>query len=305
MLRKRVFVAAVGLLFFAFLANSRSRQQEAGSKGIQTTIVASRQSVLPYEPLSVLLLLRNDTAEDKRVVASWRSFLAIGEVTPDGIKWRDYLADNEPMPRPPLPSAKNLAPGKVEKQRAHIDYEAPSGEHVFANPGRYLLKGVASQGPASDGGRFMSDEIEITVRTPQGVDAKAYEFLRKSYLHHFFGEYTVHKYQYDHKTVDDMERFIADFDGSEYSNIARMGLAFMWLRGVEGRQDRARAVDLLTQVADRAGYPLSSAAEYHLGVILSDPQSKAAQADSHFRKVLSGTPSPYFRYLAEEAVRQR
>ena len=118
-----------------------------------------------------------------------------------------------------------------------------------------------------DNGRFLSDETKITVRMPEGIDARAYEFSQTSGLHHFFGEYTIHKYKYDQKTVQDLEKFIADFDGSEYSYLARMGLAFMWLRGVEGTQDQARAIELLTQVADKAGDPLSSAAEYHLGKI--------------------------------------
>ena len=139
---------------------------------------------------------------------------------------------------------------------------------------------------------------------PEGIDARAYEFLRTSDIHHFFGEYTIHKYKYDQKTVQDMEKFIADFDGSEYSHLARMGLAFMWLRGVEGKQDQARAIELLTQVADQAGGPLSSAAEYYLGTIL-ERQKETVEANYHFQRVLTGTPPMYFKYLAQDALRQR
>ena len=64
-----------------------------------------------------------------------------------------------------------------------------------------------------DNGRFLSDETKITVRMPEGIDARAYEFSQTSGLHHFFGEYTIHKYKYDQKTVQDLEKFIADFDG--------------------------------------------------------------------------------------------
>src|SRR5882724_2165656 len=70
MMIKRISAISVVILLFTFLANSRSQKQEEGSKGIRTTIVVSRQSVLPYESLSVALLLRNETTEDKRVVAS-------------------------------------------------------------------------------------------------------------------------------------------------------------------------------------------------------------------------------------------
>ena len=57
-----------------------------------------------------------------------------------------------------------------------------------------------------------------------------------------------------------------------------MGLAFMWLRGVEGKQDQSRAIELLSQIADHAGDSLSSAAEYHLGRILYNPHDKMALA---------------------------
>jgi hypothetical protein len=290
------------LLFLAVSAGSRPPTQGAGSAGIRTTIAVSRESLLPYEPVSVMLLLRNETTEDNRVVAAWRSFLSIGSTTPAGVKWRSYVADNEPDVRPPLPSARNFAPGETQKLLAHIDYEAPGGEHVFARPGVYLLKGTAS-----DDGRFVSDDLEITVRQPTGLDARAYEFLRTSPIHRFFGEYTVHKYEYDHKTVQAVEKFIADFDGSEYSHLARMGLAFMWLRGVEGRrgrqQDQAKAVELLTQVADQAEDLLASEAEYHLGSILAR-RGDSVQANRHFQRSLTRMSSPYFRYLTEEALRQ-
>lgn len=294
------------LLLFGFVPTSHAQKQGEGSKAIRTTIIVSRQSVLPYESLSVQVLLTNQTTEAKRIVASWCSFLNIGVMSPQGIKWRDYRRDNEPVALPCLSNAKTLGPDETKNLPAHIDYEAPSGDHVFARPGQYLLKGGTTDG------RFVSDEIQITVRPPEGVDARAYEFLLTSYLHHFFGEYTVLKYRYDAKTVQDMENFIADFDGSEYSYLARMGLAFMWLRGVEGKQDQARAIELLTQVANQASDPLSSAAEYHLGRIqfsggtsMLERQKKIIQANYHFQRVLSGSPSPYFRYLAEAALRPR
>ena len=297
---KGIAVILGTFLLFTLLVNNHAQKQEAGSEGIRTTIVVSRQSVLPYESLSVMVLVHNETVENKRLVASWCAFLSIGEITPAGInRWRSYVGDNEPVTIPCTPAPKNFAPGETKNMRAHIDYEAPSGEHVFAHPGKYVLQGAASDAS----GRFVSNEIKITVRKPEGIDAKAYEFLRTSDLHHFFGEYTIHKYKYDQKTVEDIEKFIANFDGSEYSYLARKGLAFMWLRGVEGKQDQSRAIELLSQVADHAGDPLSSEAEYYMAAALNRQQD-IVKANYHFQRVLSGTPPPYFRYLAEESLRQ-
>ena len=299
MRNKRLIILA-SLLLFIFAGSGYAQKEAATNKGIRTTIVVSRQNILPYESLSVMLLVRNESSEDKRIVAPWCSFLNIGETASDGTKWRSYRPDNEPFQKPCVPSAANLAPNESKILRTHIDYEAPSGQHVFAHPGEYILKGGTT-----DNGGFMSNEIKITVRVPEGIDGKAYEYLRTTSIHHFFGEYTIHKYDYNQKTVEDLEKFIAEFDGSEYSYLARMGLAFMWLRGVDGKQDKSKAIDLLSQVADHAGGSLSSAAEYHLGRIFYNSDHKVSEANYHFQRVLAGTTPTYFRYLAEEALRQR
>jgi len=304
MIKKLISIISVVLVLSTSLVSGHSHQQDAGRKGIRTTIVVSRQNILPYESLSVMVVLRNEAPGEQAVKASWCSFLNIGEITPNGKKWRDYLAYDEPAAQPCVSTEKTLAPGESKMLRAHIDYEA-SGEHVFARPGDYLLRGGTTDGS------FVSDELKISVRTPTGVDAKAYAFLRNSNLHHFFGEYSINKYKYDQKTLDELEKFISDFDGSEYSYLARTGLAFMWLKGVEGKQDQAKAVELLTQVAERAGDPLASAAEYHLGRItysggrsMVERQQKIVEANYHFQRVLNGTPSLYFKYLAEQALHQ-
>jgi len=80
---------------------------------------------------------------------------------------------------------------------------------------------------------------------------------------------------------------------------------FMWLRGVEGKQDQAKAINLLSQVADHATGALSSAAEYHLGRVLYSSDHKVSQANHHFQRVLAGTAPTDFKYLAEEALRDR
>ena len=44
---------------FRALCDKKRKKTGAASKGIRTAIVVSRQNVLPYESLSVLLLVRN------------------------------------------------------------------------------------------------------------------------------------------------------------------------------------------------------------------------------------------------------
>ena len=82
----------------------------------------------------MLLLVRNETREEKRVMASWCPFLNIGETSAADTQWRSYRADNEPFQKPCVPSTTNLAPNESKSLGAHIDYEAPSGQHVFVRP---------------------------------------------------------------------------------------------------------------------------------------------------------------------------
>lgn len=297
MIAPRVLKISIAVLLFAFLASGRSIKQETPADGITTTMVVSRQEVLPFEPVAVLLLLRNETAKSKRVIASWRSILSIGEETENGIRWRGFRADNEPFAKPPAATAKDFSPGQVRGVRGHVDYEAPSGVHLFARPGRYLLKGVASAN-----GQFGSEPIAIVVLNPEGANAPAYQYLKSSKIHQCFGEYTIPRYTCQSAAVRELEQFIADFDGSDYSHIARTGLAMMWLRGVEGKQDFARAQELLTEVSQRARAPLSYEAEYYLGVIATQ-QKETARARVQFQKVAQGQPTLYFKFLAEESLR--
>src|ERR1041384_2862294 len=148
----------------AFVAAAIFSVFAAGNDGITVSLAVSRQSVLPYESLSVMLLLRNDATEQKRLTVAWCSYLTIGEARGAGIQWRGYQGDNEPLPKPCLATAEDLAPNESKKLLTHIDYEASRSEHVFAEPGKYFLKGGTTDG------KFVSDEIEITVRKPEGID---------------------------------------------------------------------------------------------------------------------------------------
>lgn len=114
--------------------------------------------------------------------------------------WRSAVPDR----KPPLSFRRGRgfsfsktphAPDETRGAFPHTDQESPSGKPVLARPGRYLLKGTAS-----DDGRFVSDDVEIIVRRLRGTNVGAYEVLRTNNIHHFFIEFTIHRYEYDRKT---------------------------------------------------------------------------------------------------------
>ncbi len=211
-------------LIFILNSGTISWAEFPRDEGIRCTISVSNQKVLPFESLRVMITLRNETGELKRVVAPWATFLFVGEGNAEGVTWKQYTPDQEPIQEPPAPSAISFKPGESKTWVAHLDYEHP-GRHVFARPGKFKIKAHI--------GVFECDPVDVIVQDPQGIDAEAYEFLQKSDIHKFFSENTVRKYPYDRSTIQSLEKFIADFDGSQYSYFAQFGLGLLRMHGVK------------------------------------------------------------------------
>ena len=137
------------------------------------------------------------------------------------------------------------------------------------------------------------------MREPAGPDAKAYEFLKTSNLHRYFGEGGVAKYPRTRRHALALEQFIRSFDGSEYAALARVGLALMWMKGVDQKTDEAKAAELLTKAAQTAKEP--SRAYYHLGM-LRLRQGDEARAKEAFQAASKVRPDGYYGFLAAQML---
>lgn len=299
MFQRRALNMLAAVLLIATSAGGQTppaRQQ--GAAGITTTLAASGRSILPFEPVGLLLTLRNETAENKRVVAAWRVSAGFAEAAAGGaVEWHPYIPHNEPITKPPARSPKDFAQNEAKSLFTQLDYAAPSGRHVFANPGRYRVKASAALDPG-----FLSNELDIVVVNPQGPDARACEFLKSSNVHRYFGENGVSKYPRTSREVLALEKFISEYDGSRYADLARIGLGLMWMKGVNQRVDIFKARTPLTQVAQKAAVPLAARAHYYLGLTWQ-AQGDAARARAEFEAALGGDPDPYFKALAEQALK--
>lgn len=266
--------------------------------GIRTEIVVSDVTVLPFEPVSVLLLLRNDSKETSKLVASRYSIVEVGEATPQGPRWKVYEKFYDRFgagpPSPPFEMA--LPPDYLSDFFFELNFHGSTGEHVFARPGSYKVKG--SLGNADS---LVSDAVDITVEQPVGVDAKGYQFLKTSPVRKVLSENQITYFPYTTRTTEASEKFIAAFGNSKYGNLARIGLALMWLKGVGDKQDLSKTTALLTHVTEKAQEPLVSRAYYYLGVAAL-AQQQEAKASEYFRKSLQGKPDRFFKYLGERAL---
>jgi tetratricopeptide (TPR) repeat protein len=260
-----------------------------------------KSQVLPFESIEFVFTVRNETERvKKRVAGSWSPsvFYPVERdwfndpqgIEADGIKWKGYKPDLEAFEQPPF-SIPSFAPGEVRTWVKVLEYEKQ--EHKLARPGRYVFKGAIVRG-------LESNKVEIIVKEPNEVDKAAYEYLQQQPLHYFFHEQTIAKYSYGQATVEAMERFITRFQASQYAEIAKLGLALMWKRGVEGKKDLEQARSLLQEVVKSSDEARAARAYYYLGQ-LAEEQGELMDAHQYYGYALSLKVDPYIEYVAKEA----
>jgi tetratricopeptide (TPR) repeat protein len=270
--------------------------QKEAKENFKRGLEVSNQSPLPFESIGVLALVSNESGERVTEVRSWDTFMYWSDRTEPPLGWTQYVPDHEPMVAPATPKPLTLNPGESRAWARHLDYQSGRG-HVLKSPGLNLLRAQI--------GEVDSEPIQIRIKEPQGIDREAYEFLKGSNLHRCFSERTVRKYlnTFTQDTARQLEEFSTRFAGSRYAQLARLGLALMWMEGVEGKKDLEQAVSLLQSVTSRANDDLAARAYYYLGRI-AEEQGGMIDADHHYVQALSLKIDPYFRHQAEQARKE-
>jgi hypothetical protein len=291
--------------------------QEEKGENFRREVRVGNHTPLPFESIGVLVIVSNPSDQGLSEFGSWDPFLFSAQAT-SPINWKQYTPEAEPMILPSLPSTLTLSPGESRVWVRHLDYES-GGEHVFKDPGAKLIRAAIGGFHVKPtqlhltykelidrlksvriGDEIYSEPVQIMVKSPEGPDRDAYEFLRSSNLHRYFSEHTVWKYRYTQETAQQLETFISRFHGSRYAHLARLGLALMWVQGIEGKKDSERAVSLLQQVARSADETLTAQAHYYLGKA-AEEQGNLEDAQTYYSRALSLKRDPYFQHLAEQA----
>jgi len=288
----------------------------AAAASLKCRIEVSRFSILPYESLGVLVTVTNDSLDKIVATNSWGPGLRVAPETKADVTWIEYHGDLEPLIRPTPAEPREFAAGDRMVYTIWLYYQG--GRHVFAAPGNYQLS-------ASVGG-IQSAPVTITVQQPTGFDSGAFEFLRdsdKHFLPRYFSEWTVDRfhlsdvgkitaagqrlardpnypYAYDSAVPAALESFVSGYDGSRYADLARLGLAAIWMRGVEGKPDLAKAKKLLTQLAARTGQPVAYEANYSLGK-LNELSNDSLLAARYYDRALTLGADAVFRSLVERS----
>ena len=149
------------------------------------TVVLNQNSILPYEPLGVVITLRNVSAQAQTLKSFAPGVFAGLELRswPEG-EWRPYQTRRQggSMPAVPLPP-KTFQPQEAVSEfiTLHMAYDDTSSDftlhhffHPFAKPGLYEVRARNFYLSAE------SSPVRLEVKEPKGEDKQAYLFCSKN-----------------------------------------------------------------------------------------------------------------------------
>lgn len=287
----------------------RALAANADTGALRCTITVWDRNPLPFEPGGVVVHVRNEGATAK-TLQWWPVGVSVRDAAGERSEWEWYHRWGEPREVPPPPEATRvvLQPGDVFEQPLFLDYSTYTGEHVFARPGAYEVRG--------DVGRLHSDPVRVDVRKPEGEDAKAYEALsakgpegargtnpERSLLPVTFLD-RLPRMLFEERFARALGAFAAAYPRSAYAAFARVGLAIAWIQGVDGRRDLPRARELLLGVSRESDHRLAARALYYLGIAAQKAGDQKAAKD-WYSKALAAKPDPFYAYLADRALKGR
>ncbi len=264
-------------------------------ENVKTIVRLSDTKILPFESVSLLIETRNETSQFQEITAQWVILLYTGKVESKEIKWKKYnfyeggtiLEDD-----PPFSSKRVFNPDSVKIEGVFTIDLNETGQHIFAVPGKYAVS--ASYG-------ITSDPEYIDVISPTGADANAYDYILKHRLYKFLSENNMTKIHYDRKTEKELAKFAKRFGSSKYAQLAKISIALMNLKGIEGKSDLPKAIEILDKLENDSKEPLRSRAEYYKGIAFYKSGEFEA-AKKHFKNVFEKTSDPYLKYISEKAI---
>ncbi len=212
--KKPIAVVLLTALCFSVTQNV-SVAIETNTEPFLVDIVLSRNQVFPYEPVAVLLRLKNVTTVDQILRSTFGALLLFG--TQEKGPWQGY---GTPAPQPASipPWQATFRPGETMNTVQYIDITFDN-DHAFSTPGTYWIKG-----------RFAdreSNPIKVEVIQPTSTDVGAIEVLRKNRIYKYFSQSSVQILLEQMGEADpspEITAFIAQYPSSRYAQWAKLAL---------------------------------------------------------------------------------
>ncbi|MFN0140546.1 MAG: tetratricopeptide repeat protein [Pyrinomonadaceae bacterium] len=292
---KKVLVLAI-LLVSCFIKDSRAAFESAQLERPRVVLTISETRILPFEAVSFLLELRNESSEIHKITGIPLTLIEYRKVGAGKINWiiyEKYSYGISTISDPPLqPTTMFFAPNSVYERGIHTIDIDETGRQVFSSPGKYAIR-------ATDG--IVSKPISITVNKPIGADAAAYKFIRRHGLYRFLNEDGLTVFSFNRNAKRQFNRLIASYPHSRYAQLSRIAVSLMLIKGFVGKPDAAEAKRILRKVEMSGDGGLSARAKYYKGVACYRLGELEA-AKKLFQEVGEQNANPYLKYLSKRIV---
>lgn len=274
----------------------------------------SKTEILPFEPLELLLSVRNTGPETVITNLNWGTWILVGKPKMNGAGWQwssPYVtraAGNSPPPLPMPPRAETFRPNEVRFTQVVSVLNTISG---FGDQYKRLFETPGQLGVIGDIRGIRSEPVVITILTPAGPNAEAMKALRSMGIAEFFSEYTFTAMQVTKGKMSVLQEFAKRYKDSAYADYATLGLALVHLKGMEeiGRGGKIMyqpelsvAENYFTALSKKQGSLVQDRATYYLAVCRSIKGEKQSAAEI-LQRVSNRTADPILRFKASRLMR--
>lgn len=294
-LNKNALALAI-LLVSSFIKVGGATFESVQPENPRIVLTISETSILPFEAVSFLLELRNESAELHKITGIPLTFIEYRKVGAGKINWivyEKYSHGISTISDPPLqPTTMFFAPNSVYERGIHTIDIGETGRQVFSSPGKYAIR--ASYG-------IVGKPVNITVNKPVGANAAAYEFIRRHGLYRFLNEDGLTVFSFNRNAKRRFDRLIARYPHSRYAQLSRIAVSLMLIKGFLGKPDVAEAKRILRKVEMSGDGGVSARAKYYKGVACYRLGELEA-AKKLFQEVGEQNANPYLKYLSKRIV---
>ena len=301
MKRNLFIILKIKLLIFGLLLISCGKSDASTfrfntNEKVHAIISVSNAEIFPFEPVSFVLELKNDTPEYKEITAQWVGGISIrkpGSGKDDWMKYQKYRSDGIINSSVPFSSKRIFAPDSVTLEWLYVIDLDQNQKPVFDSSGQYAIEvfyGIAGE------------PLNIKVLDLTGKDALAYKYISKNKLYKFFSEDGINSFSYSASDREKLEKVIKDYPDSKYANLSKISLGLMMIKGVDGKTDFKNAENILENAVQTSDKVLSLRADYYRAVALYKLNDNEG-AKAVFQEIALQNEDKYFQYYSELIIK--
>lgn len=229
-----VVLFVTGLLAQTQLAQSTNEMQGCGfNPRMSLEITSAKPEYLQLETIEINAVFSNKTNE---IVSTLNPYLVVDAAVIVDTGEHERTFRDLTQFRPLLRRVQaHIRPGETVNSTLLLSYNLPE---MFPSPGSYLVR-VALPASASGSFGIISNPLAITIKEPEGIDKKAYDFIMRNWAHRYYP--VLFSWDPEFKTEDGrtiLEEFVQRYSQSIYGERAILELGRYYLAHNEAEKAR-------------------------------------------------------------------